>query len=88
VHAPVTAKEGSPEFKLAGRVEVLADETLEQKLSDLFWEMINWRPAPDSHSFEFLAERAAWVTYDGNGQTSIRWRSGVEGEKHLYTPGI
>ncbi len=88
VHAPVTAKEGSPEFKLAGRAEPLTDATLEQKLSDLFWEMIGWRPAPDSHSFEFLAERAAWVTYDGKGQRSIRWRLDGEGEKHLYTPGI
>ena len=38
VHAPVTAKEGSPEFKLAGRAEVLADETLRGKLDDLFWD--------------------------------------------------
>ena len=88
VHAPVTAKEGSPEFKLAGRAKVLADAALEQKLSDLLWELMEWRPPPDSHSFEFLAERAAWVTYDGKGQTSIRWRLGVDGEKHLYTPGI
>jgi hypothetical protein len=88
VHAPVTAKEGSPEFKLAGRAEVLTDETLRGKLDDLFWEMIEWRPPPDSHSFEFLAERAAWVTYDGKGQTSIRWRLGADSEKRLYTPGI
>jgi len=33
VHAPVTAKEGSPEFKLAGRAEVLTDETLRGKLA-------------------------------------------------------
>jgi hypothetical protein len=88
VHAPVTAKDGSPEFKLAGRAEVVADEALKQKLSDLFWEMIEWRPAPGSHYFEFLAERAAWVTYE-DGQHSIRWRSGDDaGEKHLYVPGI
>jgi pyridoxamine 5'-phosphate oxidase-like protein len=87
VHAPVTAKEGSPEFKLAGRVDVLEDETLRKKLDDLFWDMIQWRPAPDSHYFEVLAERAAWVTYD-KGQTSIRWRAGDEGEKHLYRPDI
>ena len=48
VHAPVTAKEGSPEFKLAGRADVVTDEILQQKLSDLFWEMIKWRPPPDS----------------------------------------
>ena len=88
LHAPVTAKEGSPEFKLAGRAQVLTDETLKQKLSDLWWEAIEWRPAPDSHYFEFLAERAAWVTYDGEGQTSLRWRAGVDGEKRLYVPGI
>jgi hypothetical protein len=87
VHAPVTAKEGSPEFKLAGRAAVLEDETLRRKLDDLFWEMIQWRPAPDSHYFELLAERAAWVTYE-DGQTSIRWREDGEGEKHLYRPGI
>jgi len=88
VHAPVTAKEGSPEFKLAGRADVVTDEILQQKLSDLFWEMIKWRPPPDSHSFEFLAERAAWVSYDGDGQTSIRWRIGAEREKSLYRAGI
>lgn len=88
VHAPVTAKEGSPEFKLAGRAAVLESERLRRKLDDLFWEMIEWRPAPDSHYFEFLAERAAYVSYDGQGRTTIRWRSGVEGEKRLYTPGI
>lgn len=87
VHAPVTAKEGSPEFKLAGRAAVLADKSLRTKLDDLFWEMIQWRPAPDSHYFEIFAERAAWVTYD-EGQTSIRWRAGVEGEKRLYRAGI
>jgi hypothetical protein len=87
VHAPVTAKEGSPEFKLAGRVVVLEDEALRKKLDDLFWEMIQWRPAPDSHYFDILAERAAWVTYD-EGQTSIRWHARVEGEKHLYRAGI
>ena len=35
-----------PEFKLAGRADVLTDETLEQKLDDLFWELIEWRPRP------------------------------------------
>jgi hypothetical protein len=88
VHAPVTAKEGSPEFKLAGRAEVPTDGKLRGKLDDLFLEMIEWRPAPDSHYFDFLAERAAWVTYDGKGQTSIRWRVGADGEKRLYVPGI
>jgi predicted pyridoxine 5'-phosphate oxidase superfamily flavin-nucleotide-binding protein len=87
VHTPVTGKEGSPEFKLAGRAQVLADEALRQKLDDLFWEMIQWRPAPDSHYFEFLAERAAYVRYD-DGQHSIRWRLDGGGEKHLYVPGI
>ena len=87
VHAPVTAKEGSPEFKLAGRAEVLESEELRRKLDDRFWELIQWRPAPDSHYFDVLAERAAWVTYD-HGQTSIRWREGAEGEKRLFRAGI
>ena len=65
VHAPVTAKEGSPEIKLAGHAAVLTDEALKQKLGDIWWETIKWRPAADSHYFEFLAERTAWVTYDG-----------------------
>jgi hypothetical protein len=85
VHAPVTTKEGSPEFKLAGRAVVLEDETLRGKLDDLFWEMIKWRPLPDSHYFELLAERAAWVTYGDQAQRSIRWREG-EAEKHLEKP--
>jgi predicted pyridoxine 5'-phosphate oxidase superfamily flavin-nucleotide-binding protein len=88
VHAPVTAKEGSPEVKLAGRARVLEDDALRKKLDDRFWELIQWRPAPDSHYFELLAERAAWVEYDDRGQTSIRWREGSEGEKHLYRPDI
>jgi predicted pyridoxine 5'-phosphate oxidase superfamily flavin-nucleotide-binding protein len=85
VHAPVTAKEGSPEFKLAGRADVLEDEALRTKLDDLFWEMIQWRPAPESHYFEFLAERAAWVSYRDSTQRSIRWRLG-QPEKHLEKP--
>jgi predicted pyridoxine 5'-phosphate oxidase superfamily flavin-nucleotide-binding protein len=88
VHAPVIAKEGSPEFKLAGRADVLEDDGLRKKLDDLFWEMIEWRPASDSHYFEFIAERAAWVTYDGKGQTSVVWKLGRDGEKRLYRPGI
>src|SRR5436190_23223738 len=88
VHAPVTAKEDSPEFKLAGRAAVLEDAGLRGKLDDLFWEMIQWRPAPDSHYFEFLADRAAYVTYDDTGQTSLRWRSDREGEKRVHRPGI
>ena len=88
VHAPVTAKEGSPEFKLAGRADVLTDEGLRTKLDDLWWEMIEWRPAADSHYFEFLAQRAAWVTYDGKGQTRVVWKLGRPGEKRLYKAGI
>ena len=66
---------------------MLQDEELRRKLDDLFWEMIRWRPAPGSHYFEFLAERAAYVTY-ADGQTSIRWQLGTDGEKHLHVPGI
>jgi len=87
VHAPVTSKEGSPEFKLAGRAEVLASAELRQKLDDLFWEMIKWRPLPDSHYFELRAERAAWITYGEETQRSIRWRVGTA-EKHLEKPDI
>jgi hypothetical protein len=85
VHAPVTAKGGDPEFKLGGRADVLTDESLKGKLDDLFWELIKWRPRPDSHYFEILGERAAWVTYDDDGtQHSIRWQLGA-GEKHLQS---
>ena len=87
VHGPVTAKAGDPELKLAGRAVVLEDETLRRRLSDLFWEQIRWRPAPDSHDFEVLIERASWFTY-GDGQTSLRWRAGGKGEKRLHRPGI
>jgi hypothetical protein len=88
VHAPVTAKENSPEFKLAGRADVLTDETLRRKLDDLFWEMIRWRPAPDSHYFEILAERAAYVAYGDSAQHLIVWRLDGEGEKRLERPDI
>ena len=88
VHAPVTAKEGSPEFKLAGRAQVLEDQMLRGKLDDLFWEMIQWRPAADSHYFELLTERAAYVVHDDDGQTTLRWRVGDAGEKRLYRGGI
>jgi hypothetical protein len=87
VHAPVPGKEGGPELKLAGRAPVLEDERLRRALDDLFWEKIQWRPAADSHYFEVLAERAAYVTYNG-GQTSIRWRSDRSGERRLFRPGI
>ncbi len=87
VHGPVTSKEGSPEFKLAGRAEVLENQELRTKLDNLFWEMIKWRPLPDSHYFELLAERAAWVTYGEDTQQSIRWRVGTA-EKHLEKPDI
>jgi hypothetical protein len=85
VHTPVTAKSGDPEFKLAGRAEVLVDETLKAKLDDRFWELIKWRPRTDSHYFEFLAERAAWVTYADDGtQHSTRWQAGAF-EQHLQS---
>jgi hypothetical protein len=87
VHAPVTAKSGDPELKLAGVAEVLEDQELRTKLDDLFWQMIEWRPAPDSHYFELCIERAAFVTYDGQGQTAITWQRGRE-EKRTYRPGI
>ena len=87
VHAPVTAKSGDAEFKLAGRALVLEDIGLRTKLDDLFWELIQWRPAPDSHYFELRAERAAFVTYDGSGPTMLRWRAGGT-ERTSYRAGI
>jgi hypothetical protein len=87
VHAPVTAKEGDPELKLVGRAPVLADERLRTALDDLYWQLIQWRPAPDSHYFEFLFERAAYVTYDGKGQTALRWDA-ERGLRRSYREGI
>lgn len=73
LHTPVTSKEGTEgEFKLAGRAPELEDEGLRQKLDDLFWQMIEWRPAPDSHYFEVLAERVAYHRYGGD-EVALRW---------------
>jgi hypothetical protein len=73
VHTPVTSKAGAEgEFKLAGRAPVLEDEQLRRKLDDLFWQMIHWRPAPDSHYFEVLAERVAYHRY-GENEVALRW---------------
>src|SRR5690242_20751801 len=76
VHTPVTSKEASEggEFKLAGSASVLEDAGLRRKLDDLFWEMIQWRPAPDSHYFEVLAERLAYHKYGGD-EVALRWRA-------------
>jgi len=74
VHTPVTSKDaGEGEFKLAGRAPELLDTSLRRKLDDLFWEMIQWRPAPDSHYFEVLAERVAYHRY-GENEVALRWR--------------
>jgi hypothetical protein len=83
VHAPVTAKSGDAELKLAGKADVVEDQSLRTKLDDLFWQMIAWRPAPDSHYFEILAQRAAFVTYDGSGQIAIRWQTGGDEHAHI-----
>ena len=75
VHTPVTSKEGIlGEFKVAGRAVVLEDATLKRKLDDLFWQMIEWRPDPDSHYFEILAERAAYHRY-GDDEKHLRWHA-------------
>jgi len=87
VHAPVTAKSGDPEFKLAGRAIVLEDAALRGKLDDLYWEMIEWRPLPDSHYFELLAERAAYVTYGDRKQIALRWNAG-DGVTRTEKPDI
>ena len=73
IHTPVTSKEGTDgEFKLAGIASVLSNAALRQKLDDLFWEMIQWRPAADSHYFEVLAERVAYHRY-GDHEVTLRW---------------
>jgi predicted pyridoxine 5'-phosphate oxidase superfamily flavin-nucleotide-binding protein len=74
VHTPVISKDGRDgEFKLAGIARVLEDFELRRKLDDLFWQMIEWRPAPDSHYFEVLAQRAAYHRY-GDDEIALRWR--------------
>lgn len=73
VHTAVTSKDGTEgEFKLAGRALTLEDGRLRNELDDLFWEMIKWRPAPDSHYFEVHAERAAYHRY-GAEEIALRW---------------
>ena len=73
VHSPVTSKDGTDgEFKLAGAASVLADVGLRTKLDDLFWQMIQWRPAPDSHYFEVFAQRVAYHRY-GEDEVALRW---------------
>lgn len=73
VHTPVTSKAGTDgEFKLAGCAPVLDDAALRARLDDLFWQMIQWRPDPDSHYFEVLAERVAYHRY-GDDEVTLRW---------------
>ena len=73
VHTPVISKDNAEgEFKLAGRAPELADMSLRKKLDDKFWEMIQWRPASDSHYFEVLAERVAYHRYGAN-EVALRW---------------
>ena len=73
VHTPVTSKEaGEGEFKLAGIAPPLEDAGLRTKLDDLFWEMIQWRPAADSHYFEVLGQRLAYHRY-GDNEIALRW---------------
>jgi hypothetical protein len=73
VHTPVTSKNGEDgEFKIAGRAPQLMDEMLRRKLDDLFWSMIQWRPAADSHYFQVLVDRAAFFKY-GEGELRLFW---------------
>jgi hypothetical protein len=53
----------------------VSDASLRKKLEDLFWEMIEWRPSPDSHYFEVLAERVAYHRY-GENEVVLRWSTG------------
>jgi hypothetical protein len=81
IHTPVTSKDGQEgEFKLAGIARVVDDGALRGKLDDLFWEMIQWRPSPDSHYFDVLAERAAYHRY-GEREVALRWRGVDEGTR-------
>jgi predicted pyridoxine 5'-phosphate oxidase superfamily flavin-nucleotide-binding protein len=74
IHTPVTSKDGEAgEFKLAGIARIVDEATLRRKLDDLFWEMIQWRPATESHYFEVLAERAAYHRY-GEREVALLWR--------------
>ena len=75
VHTLVTSKSGREgELKLLGRAVVVEDERLLAALSDLFWEKIQWRPPPESHTFEIDLERAAFVRYDEDGTQHVeRW---------------
>lgn len=74
LHTPVISKDATDgEFKLAGIAQPLADMRLRTKLDDLFWEMIQWRPAADSHYFEILAARVAYHRY-GEEEVALRWR--------------
>jgi hypothetical protein len=73
VHTPVRSKDGAEgEFKLAGHAPTLTDQNLRRKLDDLFWEMIRWRPAKNSHYFEVLVERAAYHRY-GDDEVRLVW---------------
>ena len=73
VHTPVTSKDAvEGEFKLAGQAPELVNPSLRKKLDDLFWQMIQWRPAADSHYFEVLAERVAYHRY-GENEVALRW---------------
>jgi Pyridoxamine 5'-phosphate oxidase len=70
---PVMSKDAEDgEFKIAGRAPQLTDEVLRRKLDDLFWSMIEWRPAADSHYFEVLVELAAYFKY-GEGEHRLFW---------------
>ena len=75
LHTPVTDKAGTEgDFKLLGRAVVCEDARLRTALDDLFWELIQWRPAPDSHYFDIDIERAAWVEWVDGEQSVVRWR--------------
>ena len=74
VHSLVTSKKGDEgELKLVGRALPLEDSRLRTALDDLFAEMIDWRPPPDSHYFDIDIERAAWVRYENGEQRILRW---------------
>ena len=66
---------GSGEFKLTGRALPVEDPALLRATADAIEAKIAWRPPERSHFFTVDVERAAFITYDGDGGKHVRiWR--------------
>ncbi|HZC29611.1 MAG TPA: pyridoxamine 5'-phosphate oxidase family protein, partial [Gaiellaceae bacterium] len=73
VHTLVTSKAGTEgEFKIVGHARLLENEPLLVSFADFLEHKINWRPPPESHSFDVAVERVAFVRYDPDGTQHIR----------------